>query len=348
MSQETFFQVARVLVLTVISFVGAIFLLPYFLKFLTKYKLGKQIRSSESAPIYARLHRKKSGIPTMGGVVVWGTTLLVTLLFFGLSQSFPGTFFEKLNFLSRSQTLLPLGALVASALLGLLDDILGILKIGPKGGGLNMRHKILLYTIVAAFGAWWFYWKLEWDLLRIPFVGDVFIGIWYIPVFLFVIVATAFSTNEADGVDGLAGGLLLVAFSALGVIAFSTGRYDLAAFCGVIVGSLLAFLWYNIWPAKVFLGDTGSMGLGVCLGIIAMLTNTALILPFIGFVLVMESGSVLVQVTSKKLLGKKIFLSTPIHHHFEAKGWPESQVTMRFWIISWVMAGIGIIIGLLG
>jgi phospho-N-acetylmuramoyl-pentapeptide-transferase len=144
--------------------------------------------------------------------------------------------------------------------------------------------------------------------------------------------------------DGLAGGVMMVAFGAYGTIAFIQGNFNMAAFCGVILGALLAFLWFNIYPARFFMGDTGSMSLGVTLGVIAMLTNQFLLLPLIGFVLVVESLSTIIQVLSKKIRGKKIFLSSPIHHHFEAKGWPETKVTMRFWILSAVMAVLGIIL----
>lgn len=207
-----------------------------------------------------------------------------------------------------------------------------------------MRHRIFLYTAIAALGAWWFWAKLEWDLINIPFVGDFNIGIWYIPFFILVIVATAFSVNETDGLDGLAGGVLMTSFAAYGVIAFAQGKYDLAAFTAVIAGALLAFLWFNVHPARFFMGDTGSMSLGITLGIIAMLTNAALLLPVIGFVLVIESFSVITQLMSKKVFKRKLFLSTPIHQHFQALGWPESKVVMRFWIISAVMAGAGLII----
>jgi len=221
---------------------------------------------------------------------------------------------------------------------------MGIFRIGPKGGGLKVRHRLLIYTIIALVGAWWFYFKLDWDLVHIPFVGDFGIGLWYILVFVFIIVATAFSTNQTDGLDGLAGGVMMVAFGAYGTIAFIQGNFNMAAFCGVILGALLAFLWFNIYPARFFMGDTGSMSLGVTLGVIAMLTNQFLLLPLIGFVLVVESLSTIIQVLSKKIRGKKIFLSSPIHHHFEAKGWPETKVTMRFWILSAVMAVLGIIL----
>jgi len=253
-----------------------------------------------------------------------------------------------LNFLSRSQTLLPLGALVGSAVVGLIDDYLNVKKIGPRGGGLNMKHRLILYTAVAAFGAFWFYTKLDWSMIHIPYLGDFEIGWWYVPLFMFVIVATAFSVNEADGLDGLAGGILLFCYGAYTGIAFAMDRIDLAVFCAAIGGGLLAFLWFNVHPARFFMGDTGAMSLGTTLGIIAMLTNSAFVLPIIAFPLVLESGSVIVQVTSKKLRGKKVFLSAPIHHHFEAVGWPETKVTMRFWIIAAVSAAIGLVIGLLG
>jgi phospho-N-acetylmuramoyl-pentapeptide-transferase len=231
-----------------------------------------------------------------------------------------------------------------AALIGLIDDFMGISRMGKTGKGLLMRERIIVYTAIACVAAYWFYFKLDWDLLHIPFVGDFNIGLWYIPVFIFAIVATAFSANETDGLDGLSGGTLLSAFVAYGVICFSQGKIELAALCGAIIGALLAFLWFNIHPARFFMGDTGVMALGITLGVIAMLTNTLFFLPLIGFILLIESLSVIVQVVSKKIRHKKIFLSTPIHHHFEAKGWPETKVTMRFWIISGVMTVIGLIL----
>ncbi len=339
-------EITRLLILTSVSFLVAFFLTPLLTHFLFKYRLGKQIRT-EGVPVFAKIHSSKEGTPTMGGVLVWGTVLILALGFWLLSLFFDGLF-NHLNFLSRSQTFLPLGALVFSAILGFADDLLGIFKVGPKGGGLSMKQKIALYTIIATTGAFWFYFKLGWDVFYVPFFGNFSVGLWYLPIFVFIIVATAFSANETDGLDGLAGGVLLFAFAALGALAFIQEHYDLAAFTGVIVGALLAFLWFNIYPARFFMGDTGAMSLGVTLGIVAMLTNSAMLLPLIAFILVLESGSVIVQMLSKEIRGKKIFLSTPIHHHFEALGWPETKVTMRFWIISAVAATIGLIIGLLG
>jgi phospho-N-acetylmuramoyl-pentapeptide-transferase len=201
---------------------------------------------------------------------------------------------------------------------------------------------------IAIAGALWFYFKLDYSSVHIPGIGDLELNLWYIPFFVFVVLATAFSSNITDGLDGLNGGILLIAYAAFGVIAFAQNKIDLAAFCAAIGGALLAFLWFNIYPARFFMGDTGAVSLGATLAVIAMLTNSVLVLPIICLVYVVEAGSVIIQLTSKKLFGKKIFLSTPIHHHFEALGWPETKVTMRAWILTGVTAGIGLIIGILG
>jgi phospho-N-acetylmuramoyl-pentapeptide-transferase len=338
-------HIIRVLFLSILAFVFTVLWTPVLTNFLYKYKLGKRIRNSGKTPIFSKLHAHKSGTPTMGGILIWGTTFVFILLFYYLSLIFPGSFTSALNFLSQKETLLPLGALMAAALIGLLDDWLDIRAKGVfGGGGLKMRHRLIIYTLIAVIGALWFYFKLDWSLIHIPFLGYFEIAWWYIPVFIFIIVATSFSVNETDGLDGLAGGSLLIAFASYGIISFVMGRYDLAVFCGVISGALLAFLWFNIPPARFYMGDTGAMSLGVSLGIIALLTNNVLLLPFIGFVFVIESLSVIIQVLYRKLRGKKFFLSAPIHHHFQAKGWSESKIVMRFWLISAVMAAIGLLI----
>jgi phospho-N-acetylmuramoyl-pentapeptide-transferase len=342
------FAIIKIFFLTTLSFVVAVAWTPVLTHFLYAHKMGKQIRDEASAPVFSKMHKGKAGTPTMGGVIVWGTTLALILFFHYGDLLVGGDFFSRFTFLTRQQTLLPLGALVASAIVGLVDDYWNVRRIGPKGGGLRMRHRLLLYTAIAAVGAWWFYVKLDWDLLRIPFVGSYNIGWWYVPFFILVIVSTAFSVNEADGLDGLAGGVLLSSFASYGTIAFIQGKLELAAFCGVIVGALLAFLWFNINPARFFMGDTGAMSLGVTLGIVAMLTNTALLLPVIGFVFVLESLSVIIQVASKKLRGgRKVFISAPIHHHFEAIGWSEPKIVMRFWIIAAVTSVIGLILAMI-
>ncbi len=338
--------VIKIFVLTTVSFLAAILWMPVLTRFLYRYKLGKQIRDESSAPIFYQLHKAKSGTPTMGGVLVWGTVMILAIAVLILHRTFDGLW-STLNFLSRPQTLLPLGALVASAVVGLIDDYWNVRRIGAAGGGLRVRHRLLIYTAIAMVGAWWFFYKLQWDLIHVPFLGNFNIGWWYVPLFIFVIVATSFSVNETDGLDGLAGGTLLISFGAFGAIAATQGKIELAAFCGVIVGALLAFLWYNIYPARFFMGDTGAMSLGVTLGIVAMLTNSVFLLPIIGFVFVLESVSVIIQVSSKLIRKKKVFISSPVHHHLEAKGWPEPQIVMRFWVVAGVSAVIGLILSLL-
>ncbi|MBU2564133.1 phospho-N-acetylmuramoyl-pentapeptide-transferase [Patescibacteria group bacterium] len=339
------FPIIKILTIAIISFIIALFGTPILTHFLYKYKLGKRIRNEGKTPIFTALHKKKEGTPTMGGILIWVVVSFVALIILLLAKWLgPDTIFSDFNFLTRQQTLLPLGILLFAAIIGLADDFIGISKIGGKRRGLRMKHRLMLFFLIALVGALWFYFKLDWDLIRIPFIGDFNIGIWYIPIFIFVIMATSFSANQTDGLDGLVGGVLLTAFSSYVVISYMQGRLELATFCGAIVGALLAFLWFNIHPARFFMGDTGSMSLGVTLGVIAMLTNSLFFLPFIGFILVIESLSTIVQILSKKIRKKKIFLSAPIHHHFEARGWPETKVTMRFWIISSMVAIIGLIL----
>jgi len=228
------------------------------------------------------------------------------------------------------------------------DDVMNVLKIGSHGGGIHIRHRLLMYAVVAAIGAWWFTMKLGFDALHVPFVGDIVIGpVPFALFFIVVIVSTSFSVNQTDGLDGLAGGTVASAFGAYSLIAVIQGRYDLAAFCAVVMGALFAFLWFNIYPARFIMGDTGAMSLGVTLGIVAMLTNQPLLLPLIGFVFVVEMVTTIMQIVSKKMFGKKIFRIAPIHHHFEAVGWPEPKVVMRFWVISWITAVLGVLLALL-
>lgn len=339
-------QTVRVMVLTTIAFLVALFVTPLWYRFIQKRQFGKQIRDESAAPVFYELHKKKEGTPTGGGVIIWSTVIGLAAFFGLMNMIFDGRVWHYLNFINRGETYLPLAALLLAALIGLVDDWFGSRKMGgAAGGGLKVRYKSILYLLIALAGAWWFYFRLGWDVINVPFMGNFQIGWWYIPIFVFIIFASAFSANETDGLDGLFGGVALFAFVALTTVAFVLSRYDLAAFGGITVGALLAFLWNNIYPAKFFMGDTGSMSLGITIGVIAMLTNTALILPFFTIVLVAESLSVIIQIASKKMRhGRKVFRSTPIHHHFEALGWPESQVTMRFWIISAIFCALGLVI----
>ncbi|MBI4433528.1 phospho-N-acetylmuramoyl-pentapeptide-transferase [Candidatus Uhrbacteria bacterium] len=336
----------RVFLLMAAAFVVTMAWTPVFTRLLYRYKLGKNIRLASDAPVYAKLHAHKAGTPTMGGVLIWVTTLAFAVVL-ALAAALEIPVLRALHFLSREETLLPLGVLVATAVVGLGDDLLNIFHIGPKGGGLRMRHRVILYAAIAAVGAWWFVAKLEWTTTRIPFVGSVDLGWWFVPFAMLVLFATAFSVNEIDGLDGLAGGTVLMAYGAYGAIAFLEGHYHLAALIGVLIGGLLAFLWFNIPPARFFMGDTGAMPLGITLGVIALLTNEPFLLFVIGFPFVLESLSVIVQTIAKRCFGRRVFRSTPLHHHLEAIGWPESKIVMRFWVISGVMAVVGLTIFLL-
>jgi len=338
-------EIIRIIVFAFICFILAFVLTPTMVKLLKKFRMGKNIRDSASAPIMSQLHAHKAGTPNGGGIIIWFTVMVVVGVVWLLCTSVAAGPWCSWNILSRSQTYVPFGAMIAAALIGLLDDYLNVRGIGPRGGGLRKRYRILAYTTVAAVCAWWFYSKLDWDVVHIPFVGNYTLGWLYIPFFIFIIVSTSFSVNETDGLDGLAGGTLMAAFGAYGAIAFMQGRTDLAAFCAAIIGALLAFLWHNITPASFFMGDTGAMALGTVLGIVAMLVNQPLLLPIIGLPFVLESGSVIIQVTSKKLRhGKKIFKSSPFHHHLEASGWGEPKIVMRFWVVSFIFAIIGVMI----
>lgn len=340
-------EIIRILSFTSISFIISLALTPVLTGFLYRHKerFGKQIRDIHLAPIYYELHKKKAGTPTMGGILIWGTTAIITLFTWILSHE-NGIFssFKSLNFLERGQTYLPFAALLFAAFLGLIDDALGLYGIGSRNGGLKFRWKLLFYTGISFIGAWWFFYKLEWDLFFVPFVGYFNVGIWYIPIFIFILLATIISANETDGLDGLLAGTSLFSLGALAVVSFTQGRFHLAVFLGVIIGSLLAFLWFNIYPARFFMGDTGAIALGVTIGVVAMLTNTALFLPFFAFIFVLESLSFIIQFFWKKVFKRKFFLSSPLHHHFEAMGWPEPKVVMRFWIISFVMNAIGLVL----
>ena len=344
------FLIVKILSYFILSFAVALALAPVLIRFLYKYKAWKkkpreQTFGGEKTPIFTKFHGKKEiSIPRMGGILIWATVLIISVGVFIASRILPEDSIFKINFLSRSQTWLPLFVLISASLLGLVDDIMVILNKGKYiGGGIRFKVRLALISLIALAGAWWFYYKLGWSSIYIPFYGNLEINGLYILLFILVVLAT-FSGGIIDGLDGLAAGSLLPIFSAYGVIAYTKGMYDLTVLITIILGALATYLWFNIHPAKFYMGETGIMGLTVTLAVIALLTNSILFLPIIAFVLVVESGSVILQLLSKKFRGKKIFLSAPIHHHFEALGWPETQIVMRFWIISAVMSGLGLVL----
>lgn len=336
------------------GFILAFLLTPFLTNLLYKHKLWrKKVRvqtiDGREAPIFQKFHTVgETSIPRCGGLLIWVATLFLALFFLLISQITNIPFLQKLNFLSRSQTWLPIFALVSAALVGLIDDLLQVFGKGKYiGGGLNLSYRLFLVALIGLIGGWWFYFKLGFDTIHIPGNGDFFIGFWYIPLFIFIMLAT-YSGGVIDGLDGLAGGIFASIFGAFATIALFQNQIDLAAFCTVVLGTILAFLWFNIPPARFYMGETGIIGLCCALTVVAFLTDSILVLPIIGFLLVIESASVILQLLSKKIFKRKIFLATPIHHHFEAKGWPHYKITMRFWVVGIIMAIIGVAIRLLG
>lgn len=334
----------KIFTLTTISFLCGLTSTPLLTHLLYKYKLGKQIRSDGTTPIFTELHKSKDGTPTMGGMLIWGITAGLAIIFWLFDRVLNLPSYHHFNFLTRRETLLPLGAFVGSALVGLTDDYLDVRRKGHKGRGMRFRFKVLLYALVASIGAWWFYFKLGFTTVFIPFYGPLDLGLLFIPFFLLVVIGTSFAVNQTDGLDGLAGGSLLIAFFSFALIAYSEGRINLASMLACVCGSLLSFLWFNVPPARFYMGDTGSMGMGVLLAIVAFLTNSVMLLPIIGLVFLVEAVSTILQLSSKAFFKKKIFLSAPLHHHFEAIGWPESKIVMRSWIVSAIAGIVGTII----
>ncbi len=350
-------DIMKILTTGLAAFILAFLITPIWTKILYKYKIGIKIKEKsvdgKELAFVNKLHQNKAGTPTIGGVIIWFSVLVLAFsshyLFPIIARWFDTDFIARLDFLSRKQTWLPLFVLIAAGILGFFDDFMSVRGWGSnKGGGMRFAKRFWWLILISAVGAWWFYGKLGWDQIHVPAVGDFSIGWWYVPVFIFVIIITAISSNETDGLDGLNGGVLLIAFSSFAVISFAHNKADLASFCAAIAGTLLAFLWFNIYPARFFMGDTGAMALGTTLGVVAMLTNSILVLYIIVFIYLLESGSAAIQLLSKRFLHRKIFLAAPLHHHFEAKGWPEPKVTMRAWIFTAVTALVGVIIGILG
>jgi len=351
--ESLIFYTIKVLGLAILSCVVAVLWTPLLTNFLYKHQLWKkQVRTKtitgEEAIVFSSLHKEReTKVPRMGGLLIWVTTTGIIFLFYFLSLLFPSHWIAKFNFLSRDQTWLPLFVLVASSMVGLLDDLLVVRGRGKYiGGGLSFKIRVLIVIILGLMASFWFYQRLGWDVIYIPFLGDVSIGVLYIPLFILVTLA-CWAGGIVDGLDGLAGGTFASIFGAFALISFFLGRINLASFCAVILGALLAFLWFNIPPARFYLGETGVLGLTMVLAVISFLTNSVYVLPVIGGVLVIEVGSVIIQLIYKKIFKKKLFFSTPIHHHLEAIGWPSYKITMRFWIIGVACAFLGVVIRLL-
>lgn len=331
-------ELVGILLLSFLGFTLAMLLTPIYTYFAYKHKLWKKIRkestTGEKSKVFTKLHALKHArhLPTMAGLIIVISVTIVTVAF---------------NW-SRSQTWLPVAAMLGGGAIGLLDDVINLRGNGNGTAGLKAKLKFALVSVVALLGGVYFYSKLGYDSFYLTFVGDIQVGVLIVPIFAFVVVAATNAVNITDGLDGLAGGLLTSAFTAYGLIALLQGSIGISGFVMTIVGALLAYVWFNIFPARFIMGDVGSFALGASLGVVAMLTDTLILLPIIGVVFVMETGSSMLQILSKKFRGKKLFLIAPLHHHFEAVGWPEAKVTMRFWVIGQVAAVLGIILALVG
>jgi len=329
-------EIATIFLLSFLTFCLAMLLTPIYTHYAYKYKLWKQRRttavSGEALSVITKLSTRKRNVPTMAGLIVIVAVSIVTLAF---------------N-LDRQQTWLPLAALIGGGLVGIIDDFINVRGNGQGVAGLRAPLKFAMIAGVATASALFFYFKLDYSTIHLPFVGDFFIGWLLIPLFALVVISTGNAVNISDGLDGLAGGLLMSAFGAFGVIAALQGNFGIAAFCMTVVGALCAYVWFNIPPARFFMGDVGSFAFGTSLGVVAMLTDTLILLPLIGFIFVAEAGSSLLQIFSKRVFHRKIFIAAPVHHHLEAGGWPKTKVTMRFWVIGQVCAALGIILALVG
>jgi len=351
-----FIDAVKIFAPATIAFFAGLAITPILTHYLYKHQMWKKKAGKEAGlgddrgtPIFNELHKHKEvGTPRMGGIIIWASVLLTIIAVWLLSKIFPGEITSKMDFLSRNQTWLPLFTLIAASLVGLIDDILQIRGNGGYiAGGLSLNKRIVMVLSIGFIGGWWFFFKLGMSGVGVPFLGNFDIGWLFIPFFMLVMLAL-FSGGVIDGIDGLSGGVMASIFAAYAGIAFFNNQIDLAAFCAVIVGGILAFLWFNVPPARFYMSETGMLGLTTTLTVVAFMTNEVLLLPIIAFPLFATTLTNIIQVSSKKFRnGKKVFLVAPIHHHFEAKGWPAYKVTMRFWIISIIFAVIGMITALI-
>ena len=327
------------LILALGAFLLSMFLTPIYTNFAYKHKLWKKQKSvaitGEELTVMNKLHaaKIKRHFPTMAGVI-----MLVSV----------PTVIIACNCLTREQTWLPLAAFIGGGLIGFIDDLMNLYGKNAVAG-LRAPVKFAMISALGLFLGWFFAVKLGWTALNVPFYGTLDIGVvGMILLFAFSVVATGNAVNISDGMDGLAGGLAMMAYGSYGVIALLQEQWYLAGFCIVVVGALLAYTWFNVYPARFMMGDTGSFALGAGHGAVAVLTKSFLLLTVIGFLFVVEAGSSLIQIISKKFFHRKIFLSAPLHHHLQAKGWEESKVVMRFWIIGGITAMLGVFLAMGG
>lgn len=351
-------DIVKVFLPAVGAFVLGVLMTPILTNFLYshqmwKKKAGKTALDGTEATIFNELHKEKEvNTPRMGGIIIWFSSAVIISGIWLMSHFLPSEITEKLDFLSRSQTWVPLATLLFGALVGLVDDYLEVCG----KAGLSLKKRLLIVSVIALLVAWWFYSKLDVVGIGLPFGlngGEFYLGPLFIILFLFTALFI-YAGGVIDGLDGLAGGVFATMFAAYGGIAFYQQQIDLAAFCATMAGGILAFLWFNIPPARFYMSETGTMGLTITLTVVAFMTDRLgegygfLVLPVIALPLVITVLSDILQIASKKIRGKKLFLIAPLHHHFEAIGWPAYKVTMRYWILSLICTILGITLALIG
>ena len=347
-------DIVRVLVPAAMAFIIGMLITPILTHYLYKYKAwkkrsGKVAYDGSAATEFNRLHiSHEVRAPRMGGIVVWASVFLTIIGLTALTDMFATIRNLDLDFLSRSQTWIPLSALLIGALSGLLDDLM---VIRPNAEGLPLRLRLLIVLLLSSFIGWWFWDKLDVTTINIPFGVPLEVGFLIVPFFILVSLAL-YASGVIDGIDGLSGGVFASIFASYTIIAFVQQQIDLAAFSASVVGGLLAFLWFNIPPARFYMSDTGTMGLTLAIGTIAFMTDSLgggvgiAVLPIIGLLLVVTVASDILQILSKKFLGRKLLRIAPLHHHFEAIGWPGAKVVMRYWVLSVVFAFAGVILAI--
>ncbi len=350
----SYIDTLKILLPAFIAFIIGIAITPYLSKLFYKYKMWKKhSRSSASSTTNADFHlihneKEELSTPRVGGSVIWISVFLTSLLLFLFSCLSSSDLASKFDFISRNQTLIPLAVFFGTAFLGLVDDLLQIKGNNPYANDV-LHHRYLKIAIVVSIGllvGWWFFAKLGFTSIAIPFDGTLEIGKYMIP-FVAIVMLGTFSTSTIDGIDGLSGGVLATSFSSFAIIAFFNNQIDIAAFCMLISGALLAFLWFNIPPARFWMGETGMLPLTVTLSVIAFLTESVLLLPLIALPLTLTTASSIIQITGKKFFKKKVFKVAPLHHHFQAIGWSREKITMRYWVFSTASAIFGTIIALI-
>jgi len=354
-------ELIKIIVPTILSFLVGIAITPHVAGYLYKHKMWKakgvkKDTTGNDTPIYNKLYEKRDvGTPRMGGVVIWLSVFIVGTIIWLMARFSDLEMLTQIEFISRNQTWIPFWSLIVGAIVGLVDDILEIRK-SKQGltGGLSSKTRLLIVGLIGLFVGSWFYVKLGVDSIGIPFYGPLEIGWLLIPLYMAIMIVV-YAGGVIDGLDGLSGGVFASIFAAYGIYAFSLGQFDLAAFCGLIIGGLLAFLWFNVPPARFYMSETGSMALTITISIMAFMTGDLVggygvaILPIVAFLVIGTAGSSAIQILYKKFTGgKKIFLAAPIHHHFEAMGWSQYKVVMRYWILSVVFAGVGLLLAFVG